>query len=65
MINNEWGRRYFMSNDQFNILDEQLKQTKDYNKPFGGYSIVFAGDFCQLEPNGITLGSLLFLKKFS
>ena len=50
----------FMNDEQFNILDQRLKQMKDRNKPFGGYSIVFAGDFRQLEPNGAKGNQLLF-----
>ena len=55
----------FMNDEQFNILDERLKEMKDRNKPFGGYSVVFAGDFRQLEPNGAKSNDLLFSKQSS
>ena len=37
----------------------------DRSKPFGGLSIIFAGDFRQLEPNGSTDSDLLFSRQSS
>ena len=42
-----------------------MKEMKDRNKPFGGNSVVFAGDFRQLEPNGAKSNDLLFSKQSS
>ena len=35
----------FMCDDQLQILDKRLKEMRDRTKVFGGYSIIFAGDF--------------------
>ena len=35
----------FMCNDQLQVLDKRLKEMRDRTKVFGGYSIIFAGDF--------------------
>ena len=43
----------FMKDVDMIQLDRRLKQCSgDRMKPFGGYSIIFAGDFRQLEPGG-------------
>jgi hypothetical protein len=42
----------FMSDKNLNTLDVKLKEIGNRAKPFGGYSIIFSGDFCQLEPVG-------------
>jgi hypothetical protein len=42
------------------LLDHRLKEMHDRNKSFGGFSIIFAGDFRQLEPNAATEYYLLF-----
>jgi len=55
----------FMNDDEFHSLDRRLKQMRDRNKPFGGFSIVFAGDFRQLEPSGISENKLLFSRMSS
>jgi len=42
-------------------LDVRLKQcSRDRMKPFGGYSVISAGDFQQLEPCGAKPEQLLF-----
>jgi hypothetical protein len=41
--------------------DIKLKEIGNRAKPFGGFSIIFAGDFCQLEPVGSTKFDLMFL----
>ena len=50
----------FMPDKQLNDLDRRLKEMRDRNKPFGGFSIIFAGDFRQLEPSGAKQNDLLF-----
>lgn len=40
----------FMNDDQLQKLHQRLQEIGDKNKPFGGFSIVFAGDFRQLPP---------------
>ena len=42
----------FMCDDQLKKLDQRLKEMRDRSKVFGGVSIVFTGDFRQLEPPG-------------
>ncbi len=44
----------FMSDENLNTLDVKLKEIGNRAKLFGGYSIIFSGDFCQLEPVGST-----------
>ena len=47
-------------------LDGRLKQcSEDRMKPSGGYSIIFADDFRQLEPCGTKPVQLLFSRKMS
>ena len=55
----------FMPNDQLQKLDQRLKEMRDRAKPFGGISIVFAGDFRQLEPSGSSENNLLFSRQSS
>eukprot|EP00956_Cyclotella_meneghiniana_P030548 scaffold77192_cov37-Cyclotella_meneghiniana.AAC.2 len=50
----------FMKEKELIKLDQRLKQVRDKNKPFGGISIVFCGDFRQLEPTGAKENNLLF-----
>ncbi len=40
----------FMSDKILEALDIKLKEIGNKAKPFGGFSIIFAGDFRQLEP---------------
>ena len=56
----------FMKDSEMIRLDKRLKQCSgDRMKPFGGYSIIFAGDFRQLEPIGAKPEQLLFAKETS
>jgi hypothetical protein len=41
-------------------LDVKLKEIGNRAKPFGGFPIIFAGDFCQLELVGSTKFDLMF-----
>ena len=51
----------FMKDLEMRKLDRQHKQCcGDRNKPFGGLSIIFAGNFRQLEPSGAEKNQLLF-----
>jgi hypothetical protein len=54
-----------MSNSIFRTLDKKLKDIGNRNQPFGGISIIFAGDFRQLEPVGSNDKELLFSSKSS
>jgi hypothetical protein len=38
----------------------EIGQLNLYQQPFGGFSIIFAGDFRQLEPVGTTESDLMF-----
>ena len=49
-----------MSDSIFQMLDTKLKQIGNTNQPFGGFLIIFAGDFRQLEPVGSNNSELLF-----
>jgi hypothetical protein len=40
----------FMSNSTLKMLDKKLTAIGQTNKSFGGYTIIFIGDFRQLEP---------------
>jgi hypothetical protein len=42
------GEISFMMENELMKLDVRLKQYKDRNKVFGGYCIIFGGDFRQL-----------------
>ncbi len=50
----------FMSDKNLNKLDVKLNEIGNRAKPFGGYSIIFSGNFRQLEPVGWTELDLLF-----
>ncbi len=49
-----------MSDKNLNTLDVKLKEIGNRAKPFGGYSIIFSGDFRQLDSVGSTELDLLF-----
>jgi hypothetical protein len=49
-----------MSDKILEALDVKLKEIGNRVKPFGGFSIIFAGDFHQLEPVGSTEFDLMF-----
>ncbi len=55
----------FMSDSIFKKLKRQLMQVGNRTKLFGGFSIIFAGDFCQLEPICSKESELLFSSKSS
>ena len=55
----------FMSDSIFRMLDKKLKDIGNRNQPFGGISIIFAGDFRLLEPVGSNDKELLFSSKSS
>jgi hypothetical protein len=55
----------FMSNSIFKKLNRQLTQVGNRTKSFGGFSIIFAGDFRQLEPICSKESELLFSSKSS
>jgi hypothetical protein len=42
----------FMSNSILRTLDRILKEIGNITLAFGGFSIIFSGDFSQLEPVG-------------
>ena len=50
----------FMSDTILKTLDRKLKEIKNRTQPFGGFTIIFAGDFRQLEPIGVNDTELLF-----
>jgi hypothetical protein len=50
----------FMSDKILEALDVKLKEIGNRAKPFGGFSIIFSGDFHQLEPFGSTEFDLMF-----
>jgi hypothetical protein len=51
----------FMNDEQLLSLNERLQQIKDdHSKPYGGMSIIFAGDFRQLLPGNATKKTVLF-----
>jgi len=54
-----------MKDKELLLLDHSLKEMHDRNKSFGGFSIMFAGDFRQLEPNAATQYDLLFSSQYS
>ncbi len=49
-----------MSDTILKTLDRKLKEIKNRSQPFGGFRIIFAGDFRQLEPIGAKDTELLF-----
>ena len=42
----------FMSESELVLLDQRLRRYKDRNKIYGGFSVIFGGDFRQLQSNG-------------
>ncbi len=50
----------FMIDKILEALEVKLKEIRDRAKPFCGFSIIFAGDFPQLEPVGSTEFDLMF-----
>ncbi len=50
----------FMSDKILEALNVKLKEIGNRAKPFGGFSNIFAGGFCQLEPVGSTEFDLMF-----
>ena len=50
----------FMSDSVLKRLDKKLKQIGNAARVFGGFSIIFSGDFCQLEPVCSNDSELLF-----
>lgn len=55
----------FMKDDELQRLDKRLKECRNRTKIFGGISIIFAGDFRQLEPSGAKDSDLLFSRESS
>ena len=55
----------FMSDKQLHDLERRLKEMRDKNKPFGGYSMIFAGDVCQFQPVEAKDNNLLFSRESS
>jgi hypothetical protein len=51
----------FMSDKILEALDVKLKEIRNRAKPFGGFSIIFAGYFHKLEPFGSTRFNQIFL----
>jgi hypothetical protein len=49
----------FTSDKILETLDLKLKEIGNRAKLFGEFSIIFAGDFCQLEPVGSTEFNLM------
>jgi hypothetical protein len=50
----------FISNSVLKRLHKKLKQIGNATRVFGGFSIIFSGDFCQLEPVCSNDSELLF-----
>jgi hypothetical protein len=50
----------FMSNSILQTLDRKLKEIGNRTLDFGGFSITFSGDFCQLKPVGSNEKELMF-----
>ncbi len=50
----------FMSDSILKMLDRKLKEIGNRNHAFGGFSIIFSGDFRQLEPVCSNKKELLF-----
>ncbi len=55
----------FMNDSIFKKLNRQLTQVGNRTKSFGGFLIIFAGDFRQLEPICSKESELLFSSKSS
>ncbi len=49
-----------MSDTILKTLDRKLKEIGNHSQHFGGFTIIFAGDFCQLELVGVKDTELLF-----
>jgi hypothetical protein len=49
-----------MSDTILKTLDRKLKEIGNRSQPFGGFTIIFAGEFHQLEPIGAKDTELLF-----
>ncbi len=49
-----------MSDTILKTLDRTLKEIGNWSQPFGGFTIIFARDFCQLEPVCAKDTALLF-----
>ena len=41
---------YFVKRSGFDDLDRRLREIGRSDCLFGGFSVIFAGDFCQFEP---------------
>jgi len=54
-----------MSDTILKTLDMKLKEIKNQTQPFGGFTIIFAGDFRLLEPIGVNDNELLFSSRSS
>ena len=50
----------FMNDKKNQTLDARMKDIGDRTKPFGGFSIIFGGDFRQLDAVALTESNLLF-----
>ena len=50
----------FMGDDHLKKLDRRLKEMGDKTIPFGHFSVIFAGDFRQLERCGSSESQILF-----
>ena len=50
----------FLNRSEYDDLDTRLRDIGDNRLAFGGFSIIFAGDFCQFEPVKSTPEQLLF-----
>jgi ATP-dependent DNA helicase PIF1 len=55
----------FMNDQQLHKLDQRLKELNDCNKPFGGFSVIFSGDFRQLQPGNGSNKSLIYSSQSS
>ena len=55
----------FIQDNQLQILDKRLKETRDSTQVCSGYSIIFAGDFRQLEPSGLSDNNPLYSRQSS
>jgi hypothetical protein len=55
----------FMNDSIYKKLNRQLMQVGNRTKSIGGFLIIFAGDFCQLEPICSKESELLFSSKSS
>jgi hypothetical protein len=55
----------FINDSIYKKINRQLTQVGNRTKSFGGFLIIFAGDFCQLEPICSKESELLFSSKSS